>query len=88
MAKRIFYDSDFVKSIKKLPSQVQNKLKELELIFRIDPFSPRLKTHKLHGKLKNYYAFSINYKYRVIFKLIKKGDIIVFVDIGTHEIYE
>lgn len=87
MTKRIFYDSDFVKSVKKLPPQIRNKFKESELVFRIDPFSPQLKTHKLHGKMKNYYAFSLNYKYRVIFKLIEKN-IVVFVDIGTHEIYE
>ena len=87
MAKRIFYDSDFVKNVKKLPPQIRDKLKESELIFRIDPFSPQLKTHKLHGKMKNYYAFSINYKYRVIFKLVEKN-IVVFVSIGTHEIYE
>lgn len=54
--------------------------------FSIDPYTPRLKTHKLSGKLKDLWSFSIEYNLRVVFYFTndnpKKA---ILVDIGTHE---
>lgn len=44
-----------------------------------------LKLHKLHGKFKMYHAFSANYSYRIIIKMVK--NVTYYVDIGTHDIY-
>ena len=57
------------------------------LLFHEDPFSPQLKTHKLTGKLKDFWSFSIDYQYRIIFEFADK-DIIWFHSIGTHAIYD
>ncbi len=55
-------------------------------VFKDNPFEPSLKTHKLSGKLKDYWSFSIEYNLRIIFYFAEKE--IVFVDIGTHkEVY-
>lgn len=59
---------------------------EKEVIFRKDPFNISLLTHKLHGKLKGFYAFSINGKYRVIFE-IEDTNNVKFHYVGTHDIY-
>ena len=58
-------------------------------LFIGEPFAPQLKTHKLSGKLKDLWSFSVDYDLRVIFYFTddnpKKA---VFVDIGTHkEVY-
>jgi mRNA-degrading endonuclease YafQ of YafQ-DinJ toxin-antitoxin module len=54
--------------------------------FIIDPFDPRLKTHKLSGKLKNMWSFSIGYDLRVVFYFTKeKPKKAILIDIGTHE---
>lgn len=58
-----------------------------EKIFRKNPHDPRLKTHKLSGRLKDYWAFSVNYKYRIIFSFMEKNEARFYV-IGTHEIYK
>jgi mRNA-degrading endonuclease YafQ of YafQ-DinJ toxin-antitoxin module len=50
----IYYSPHFIKMYKKLPKQVKLAAEEKEKIFRQDPFGPRLKTHKLTGKLKDY----------------------------------
>lgn len=55
-------------------------------IFFNDPLDPKLKTHKLTGKLANYWAFSINRKYRIIFEFIGKETIRLY-SVGTHDIY-
>ena len=59
---QIFYSSYFAKQIKKLTPEEKSLLSKFEKKFRQNPFSPDLKTHKLSGKLKNYWACSINYK--------------------------
>jgi len=56
-----------------------------ENVFRVNPFDSRLKTHKLHGQLKNQWSFSIDGKYRIIFEF-EESDII-FLDVGDHDIY-
>jgi addiction module RelE/StbE family toxin len=58
-------------------------------IFINDPFDPKLRTHKLSGKLKDMWSFSIEYDFRVVFFFTKeKPKKAVFVDIGTHnEVY-
>ena len=55
-------------------------------LFVNDPFDASLKTHKLSGKLKDLWSFSIEYDLRVIFYFTKdKPKRAIFVDIGTHD---
>ncbi len=55
--------------------------------FKNNPFEPGLKNHKLSGKLKDYWSFSVEYDLRIIFYFADKEKV-VFVDIGTHkEVY-
>lgn len=55
---------------------------KLEL-FTNDFFDQSLKTHKLSGKLKELWSFSIEYDQRVLFYFTDDGNA-VFVDIGNH----
>jgi mRNA-degrading endonuclease YafQ of YafQ-DinJ toxin-antitoxin module len=61
------------------------KLKQRLEIFKEDIFDERLKTHKLKGNLNDYYAFSISYSDRIVFKLLDDGGIYL-IEIGSHEI--
>jgi len=55
-------------------------------IFINDPFTTKLKTHKLSGKLKDLWSFSIEHDLRVVFYFTKdKPKRAVFVDIGNHD---
>lgn len=84
---KIYYSTKFGKEYKKLPKKIKLAAEKKESLFREDPFSPQLKTHKLTGKLKYYWSFSIDYQYRIIFEFADK-DIIWFHSIGTHAIYD
>ena len=84
---KIIYSTKFAKEYKRLPLKVKKLAEKKEIIFRKDPFEPSLKTHKLTGKLKEYYSFSIDYQYRIIFEFAKK-DVIWFHLVGTHEVYK
>lgn len=85
---RIIYVSKFEREYKKIPNQIKILAEEKEKIFRIDPFTKRLDTHKLHRKLKDFWSFSINYERRIVFTFSKDKKIFYFHSIGNHRIYK
>jgi addiction module RelE/StbE family toxin len=65
-----------------IESEFWNRLE----LFINDPFDSKLKTHKLSGKLKDLWSFSIEYDLRVVFFFTKdKPKKAVLVDLGTHD---
>ena len=83
---KIAFSSSFKKAFKKkLKSnpQVEEVFWEKVDIFLSDPFDQRLRTHKLSGKLKNLWSFSLGYDFRVIFYF--EGEQAIFIDIGSHD---
>lgn len=83
---KIYYSSKFEKEYKKLPQKIKLLAEKKEKLFRKDPYTPSLKTHKLTGKLKSYWSFSIDFQYRIIFEFAEK-EIIWFHSVGTHDLY-
>lgn len=53
-------------------------------IFTSNPYDASLKTHKLSGKLKGLWSFSVDYDARILFYFTEENDAI-FVDIGSHD---
>lgn len=84
---QIIHSQKFAREYKKLPREIKIQAEKKEKIFRQNPFDPRLKTHKLSGKLKDFWSFSIGYKYRIIFEF-KDKDIVHFHSAGNHDIYQ
>ena len=82
----ILYTPTFKRAFRRLSKNIQDEAARKEKLFRKDVFDPTLKTHKLKGKFKNYYSFSISYSYRIVFRFIHK-DKVLFVDCGDHSIY-
>jgi mRNA-degrading endonuclease YafQ of YafQ-DinJ toxin-antitoxin module len=55
--------------------------------FIAHPFDRSLRTHRLSGKLRDYWSFTVEYDLRVIFYFDEK-DRAVFIDIGSpREVY-
>lgn len=84
---QIEYTPTFAKHYKKLPLVIRKKAERRESVLRENPFSPLLKTHKLKGTFEAYWSISIDYHYRIIFRLIKPRTLLL-VDVGTHEVYQ
>ena len=70
-----------------MPVFVRRTFLKKEGLFLQNPFDPLLETHKLHGKYKDFWAFTVVGEYRVMFKFMENKKDIGFVDIGTHNIY-
>jgi len=83
---RVAVTRRFVKSYKKLPQSIKKQAKQYEVVFRTNPFDRRLDTHKLHGKDKEAWAFSITRRHRVKFIFLTDTSVLL-LDIGTHDIY-
>lgn len=83
----LFWDAPFTRILKKWkkrhPDLIVNFQSRLKL-FTENPYDPSLKTHSLSGKLEGYWAFSITYGYRLVFKFISKNKVLL-IDIGTHD---
>lgn len=85
--KKIYYTPAFQKGWQKLSKKTKKKAERQEKLFRQNAFHFSPLTHKPSGKLKNYWSFSIDYHTRIVFRFLKKGEVL-FVDVGTHEAYK
>ena len=65
---------------------IKKKAIEQERLFRVNSFDSRLHTHKLHGPLSEFWAFSVDHTNRVIFVFVE-ANIVVFYSVGDHDIY-
>ena len=83
---KILYSSRFLQKYGRLPQEVKEKAEKKEEIFRKNPFDERLKIHKLRGRMNEFWAFSVDIKYRIILKF-EDSDKVRFYTIGGHSIY-
>ena len=83
---KIIRTARFLKSARRLPKPIIKKAEAQELIFRENPLDQRLRTHKLHGALDGFYAYSVDYRYRIIFRFLN-GQTVAYHEIGTHRVY-
>ncbi len=82
----IYYASNFFKQLNKLESALQEDAFEALELFKNEHTHSKLKVHSLHGKLKGLYSFSVNYKYRILFKYLDKNEVFI-IKIGDHDLY-
>jgi addiction module RelE/StbE family toxin len=87
MMTEIVWEDSFIKKLKKLikiDNELKFKVQEKVKIFCENQFESSLKTHKLHGKLKDYWAFSIDYNYRIVFRYGNNNKVYL-INIGSHD---
>jgi mRNA-degrading endonuclease YafQ of YafQ-DinJ toxin-antitoxin module len=81
------FSSSFKRAYKKrIAGQKRLERKFLECLDRFiaNPYDPRLRTHKLSGKLNHLWSFTVEYDVRVVFIFLPKGRA-QFEDIGAHD---
>ncbi len=83
----IAYTPQFLRMLRKLERSLQEEAVEKIELFENDPTHSQLKTHKLKGKLKNRYSFSVNYQTRIIYMHLSKSDV-AFLAIGDNDVYK
>lgn len=84
---KLIWDQRFKRIYKnkvKNSEELKKKFWETVSLFSQHPFDPRLRTHKLTGRLKGLWAFSVTYDCRVIFSFLNKSTVLL-IDIGGHD---
>jgi len=85
---RIHYTSPFRKRAKRFrrrhPEMVKRYEKTLQIL-EVNPFHPTLRLHRLSGKLHSLHSVSINRQYRILLHFVIKDDLIIPVDVGSHD---
>jgi len=86
---KLIYAPSFLRRLKKIKKKdtelFDEVIEKLELV-KEKEYHKQLKMHTLKGALRGKYAFSVNYKIRVICKITKSE--IHILDIGDHSVYE
>lgn len=84
---KVAYTPQFVRMFRKLEETLKEEAIEKIELFIHDLAHSQLKAHKLKGKLKNRYSFSVNYQIRIIYTPISKNET-AFLAIGDHDVYK
>ncbi len=83
----LVYAPIFTRQFNKLPKNIQEEVLEKIEVFKNPAQHQYLKVHKLHGKFRNFYSFSVNYKYRIIFNFATKDEVNILA-VGDHDVYD
>jgi len=78
------YEKKAIKFLKKQKNIYPQYQKTIELLEH-NPYHPSLRLHKLQGKITQFSSVSINMKYRIIIDFIIIDDVIILIDIGSHD---
>jgi addiction module RelE/StbE family toxin len=84
---KVSWDQGFKRAYRKKvknDAELKDRFWDAMEMFVKDPFHPRLRTHKLTGRLEGLWAFSVSFDCRVIFKFLSKTEILL-IDIGGHD---
>ncbi|MEN9597684.1 MAG: hypothetical protein RL236_2118 [Pseudomonadota bacterium] len=80
------FEKRAIRFLKQHPDVKQKYLKTLQLL-ELNPHHPslRLRLHRLSGKLKKFHSASIDMFYRITLEFEIRDNMIILVDVGTHD---
>lgn len=85
----VSFAPSFFRAMKALPVELQEEVFEKIDLFRDSANHKVLRVHKLHGRLKGCYSFSVSYKIRVVFEYLStKHTEALMLAVGDHDIYK
>lgn len=89
MKRDLNYSPDFIRAAKRFRKKhpPSTELERVLEMLHLDAFDPRLKTHKLGGKMAESWSCSAGYDLRVIFSFAirNKKEAILLESMGTHD---
>jgi addiction module RelE/StbE family toxin len=83
---RVSFKPSFVREAKRLEYALFEELLEKIELLKDKKNHSSLKVHKLHGKLRGFWSFSVTYKVRVVFQFESENEIVLLA-VGDHDVY-
>ena len=84
---KIAYTPAFDRQLHALDETLQSDVIEKITLFKNPTNHRQLRVHKLHGKLKGRFSFSVSYSLRIVFKYLSKNEAVLLA-VGDHEVYK
>ncbi len=84
---KVCYKPSFIRQLNKLPVGLQEEVIAKIELFKHTQNHKALEVHKLKGKLKLSYGFSVDFRNRVVFDYLS-DDEVVLLTVGDHDIYK
>jgi len=80
----------FVRALRRCLKRHPQAAAQVEITLQLlseDAFDPRLKTHKLSGKLEGLWACSAGYDLRILFEFVEHegAEAVLLLTMGTHD---
>jgi mRNA-degrading endonuclease YafQ of YafQ-DinJ toxin-antitoxin module len=76
----------FQRQFKKLEESLKDEVRQKIFLLQDKGNHESLKVHKLKGRLKNRWSFSVNYRIRIVFDYLNPKEIVLHA-IGDHSVY-
>ena len=73
---KVAFTPKFLRLLKKLPLGLQNEVIEKIELFKNVGNHQRLEVHKLKGRLKKFYGFSVDYQNRIVFDYLSEDEVL------------
>jgi addiction module RelE/StbE family toxin len=77
------------KTVVRRRPELRQRIEERLRLLATDPFDPRLRCHKLKGKLSGAWALTVEYDCRLVFNFVQNPqsgeEEILLIDIGSHD---
>jgi len=83
----VFFTPSFDRTIRKLDIALIEEISDTVELLKDERLHARIKVHKLHGRMKGFFAASVDYRHRIVFRYVSKTSILL-VDFGDHSVYE
>lgn len=83
----IRFKPTFIRQFNRLEAALQDEVVEKIELFRDPGNHKQLKVHKLKGRLKGRFGFSVNYQTRIVFLYISKKEVALLA-VGDHDVYK
>lgn len=81
------YKPVFIRQLKAMGKGLRDEVIEKVELFKDVRNHKPLKVHKLKGRLKGRYSFSVNYETRIVFNYLSKQEAVLLA-VGDHDVYK
>ncbi len=82
----VSYTPTFLRQLRALSAELREEAIEKVALLAEPKNHHSLKVHKLKGRLAGRYSFSVNYRYRIVFRYLAKKEVALLA-IGDHDVY-
>lgn len=83
----VLFAPSFLRQLKLLESSLQEEVIEKIELFKDSKNHKALRVHKLNGRLRGRWSFSVNYRFRIVFYYASKKEAF-FLAVGDHSVYD